>query len=204
MRSFLILLIPSLLFLACDATMSGKQNGTSKDSKDLVPDTSNYSIKTLNADLPSPRMEMTGRIDTIDVSVNYGSPSVRGRTIWGGLESYDEVWRMGANEATALHLPFAAEVGGVELEAGSYSIYAVPGAEEWTFTLNANHQRWGVPINDEIRAADVGTFTRSVEATEEMVEQLTVRWEPHGEGMGHLVIQWEKTSVEIPIHGPGM
>ena len=68
-------------------------------------------------------------------------------------------WRVGANEATAIHLPFAATVGGIDLEPGSYSIYAIPGELEWEFVLNGNSERWGIPINDEVMSADIGSFT---------------------------------------------
>jgi hypothetical protein len=156
------------------------------------------------AQRPSPLGQTVIAMDGKEARFCYGRPGAKSRTVMGELVPFGQPWRIGANEATALHLPFAAEVGGVDLEAGSYSIYAVPGEEEWTFTLNSNFERWGVPINDEIMATDVGSFTRSVKATEEMVEQLTVSWKSNGEGMGHLVIQWENTSVEIPIHGPGM
>jgi hypothetical protein len=156
------------------------------------------------AQRPSPLGQAVIGMDGQEALFCYGRPSAKGRVVMGELVPFGQAWRMGANEAAALHLPFAAEVGGVDLEAGSYSIYAVPGEEEWTFTLNSNVERWGIPINEEVKATDVGSFTRSVNTTEEMVEQFTVTWKAHGEGMGHLVIQWENTSVEIPIHGPGM
>lgn len=133
----------------------------------------------------------------------YGSPSARERVVMGELVPMGEVWRLGANEATALHLPFAAQVGGVDLEPGVYSLYAVPGTEEWTFFLSSAYQRWGIPVNEDVRNAEAGDFTASVEETDGMVESLTFRWESHGEGMGHLVMEWEHTRVEIPIHGPG-
>lgn len=156
------------------------------------------------AQRPSPLGQTVISMNDESALLCYGRPSAKGRTVMGELVPFGQPWRIGANEATALHLPFAAEVGGVELEAGSYSLYAVPGAEEWTFTINSNYERWGVPINDEVKAADVGSFTRSVKATDDSVEQLTVSWHSHGEGTGHLVIQWENTSVEIPVHGSGM
>lgn len=133
----------------------------------------------------------------------YGSPSARDRVVMGELVPMGEIWRLGANEATALHLPFPAQVGGVDLEPGVYSIYAVPGAEEWEFFVSSAYQRWGIPVNEEVRDAEAGHFTASTDTTDGMVESLTFRWESHGEGMGHLVMEWEHTKVEIPIHGVG-
>jgi hypothetical protein len=91
----------------------------------------------------------------------------------------------------------------VDLEPGVYSIYAVPGAEEWEFFLSTVYERWGIPVNEEVRNAEAGHFTASPEAIDEMVESLTFRWDSHGEDMGHLVMEWEHTRVEIPIHGAG-
>lgn len=149
---------------------------------------------------PSPLGETVFSLGGQEVSVCYGRPSVKGREVMGGLVPFGQDWRVGANEATAIHLPISAEIGGVELEAGSYSLYAQVGPEEWTFFLNSNFERWGVPINDEVKATEVGSFTRPVEATGEMVEQLTIDWDSHGDRMGHLVIRWEHAQVEIPVH----
>lgn len=156
------------------------------------------------AERPSPLGHITFDMDGQEAMICYGRPFAKGRKVMGELVPFGEPWRVGANEATTIHLPFAAEIGGVDLEPGSYSLYAVPGEDEWTFYLNSNHQRWGVPIDADVRAAEVGSFTRTAESTEEMVEQLTFRWDAHGQGMGNLVMEWENTRVEIPVHGPGM
>ena len=156
------------------------------------------------AERPSPLGETAITLGGQEAKLCYGRPSVKGRTIFGELQPYGQTWRIGANEATALHLPFAAEVGGVHLEPGSYSLYAMLGEAEWEFTINGNFERWGVPINDEVMAEDIGTFTRTTESMDEAVEQLTFRWHSHGETEGHLVMEWEKTRVEIPIHKAGM
>ena len=122
----------------------------------------------------------------------------------GALVPFGSPWRMGANEATAIHLPVAARIGEVEVEAGSYSLWAVPGADAWEIHVNGNVERWGIPINDEVQGADVGSFTVTPGATDEMVETMTFSWESHGEGMGALVLAWENTRVEIPVHPAGM
>lgn len=156
------------------------------------------------AERPSPLGETVITLGGQEAKVCYGRPSANDRTVMGELVPYGQPWRLGANEATAIHLPFAAEVGGVRLEPGSYSIYAVPGEQEWEIFLNRNFQRWGIPINEEITAENVGSFTRPAEATEGMVEQLTFQWMTHDPAMGHLVLEWERTRVDIPIQKAGM
>ena len=103
---------------------------------------------------------------------------------WGGLVPYGELWRAGANEATAIHLDGPATVGGVSLAAGSYSLYALPNEGEWEIFLNSNYERWGIPISDEVRTTDVGSFTATPEATDEMVETLTYSFESTGPSSG--------------------
>jgi hypothetical protein len=156
------------------------------------------------AQRPSPLGETAITLGGEEAKVCYGRPSAKGRVVMGELVPFGEPWRMGANEATALYLPFAAVVGGVELEPGSYSLYAIPGDSEWKIFLNGNVQRWGIPIDDTVTAANVGSITRPVGATDGPVEQLTFRWDPHGANMGYLVMEWENTRVEIPIQKAGM
>lgn len=155
------------------------------------------------ANRPSPLGATVITLGGEEAKLCYGRPSAKGRAVMGELVPMGAPWRTGANEATALHLPFAAEVGGVDLEPGVYSLYTVPGEGEWEIVLNGAHERWGIPINDEVRGQDVGSFKRPAESTDEMVEALTFRWESHGEEMGHLIMEWEHTRVEIPIHKEG-
>jgi len=156
------------------------------------------------AQRPSPLGEAVISLGGQEAKICYGRPSAKGRTVMGELVPFGQPWRLGANEATAIHLPFAAEVGGVDLDPGSYSLYAIPGETEWEFFLSRSYERWGIPISEEVTAENVGSFKRPVEATEGAVEQLTFRFDSHGEGMGHLVMEWERTRVEIPIHTSGM
>ena len=133
----------------------------------------------------------------------YGAPAAAGRAIMDGLVPYGQPWRIGANEPTTLHLSAPAVVGGVALEPGSYSLYAVPDAEEWRFIVNASWERWGIPIDAAVRASDIGSFTARPEPTSEMVERLTYDWEPmEGGAMGNLVLEWENTRVPFHVHPP--
>jgi len=129
----------------------------------------------------------------------YGAPSARGREIMGALVPYAEPWRAGANEPTTLHLSAATTIGGVALDAGSYSMYTIPGETEWEFLLNSNYERWGIPISDDVRATEVGSFTATPEPTEQMVETLTYAYED-----GAIVMTWENTRLEIPVGSGGM
>jgi hypothetical protein len=152
---------------------------------------------------PSPLRETIVMLGGQEAKLCYGAPSARGRAVFGELEAFGVPWRSGANEATALHLPFAATVGDIALEPGSYSIYSIPGEEEWEVVVNGAAERWGIPISDEVRAADLGSLTLARESTD-MVETLTYVWEQESEDAGHLVLLWETTRVAIPVRLGGM
>lgn len=117
----------------------------------------------------------------------------------GGDHPFGTPWEMGANEPTTLHLPFPARVGSVDLEPGSYSLYAIPGAGEWTIVVNSNPDRWGVPLSAEVRAADVGSFAVFPQERSEPVETLTFDFRPSSESGGVLVYAWEGITLSIPV-----
>ena len=117
----------------------------------------------------------------------------------GGTDPFGRPWRMGANEPTTLHLGFAATVGGIALEPGSYTLYAIPTEDEWTIVINGKTDRWGIPIDDKVRAADVGSFPVTPAPLDHPVEQLTFTFQPSGSRGGDLVYAWEKRTFRIPI-----
>ena len=156
------------------------------------------------AERPSPLGVVAISLGDVEATLCYSRPAARGRTIMGELVPFGEPWRLGANEAASLHLPAAASIGSVALEPGTYSIYAVPGPEQWEFVVNRSWRRNGAPIDEAVRADDSGSFTRTVSVADDMVESFTIRWEAHGETMGHLVMEWEFTRVEVPVHGTGL
>lgn len=137
------------------------------------------------------------------VKVCYGSPRVRGREIFGGLVPYDSPWRLGANEPTTLHTTVPLRVGDVSVEPGAYALYAIPGREEWTLVVNAAVERWGIPIDEEVRAHDVGSLTVEPSATSETVEALTITLEASGSESGKMVIAWADTRLEVPLSVAG-
>lgn len=98
----------------------------------------------LKADIPSPRKETTGKLGDATITVNYGSPSVKGRKVFGGLEPFGKVWRAGANEATTFTTSTDLKVAGESLPAGTYGFFIEPMAEgAWTVIFNAVAKQWG-------------------------------------------------------------
>jgi hypothetical protein len=150
---------------------------------------------------PSPLLETDFTVGGNEGLLCYGAPSARGRNIMGGLLVYGQPERIGANEPTTIHLAGPATVGGVALEPGSYSLYAVPNEDEWQFFINSNWERWGIPIDESVRATEVGTFAVEPETTDEFVETLRYRFEPMAEStMGDMIMEWENTRLRFHIH----
>ena len=147
----------------------------------------------------SPLDSVVARLGGAEVKVCYGRPSARGRAIMGGLVPFSEPWRLGANEATTIHLPVAARFGDVALKPGVYSLYAIPGPSSWQIVVNETAERWGIPIDGAVRAHDVGSVTMPSERTDAPIETLTMRLEPAGADALALVVEWERTRVRVTV-----
>ena len=154
------------------------------------------------AERPSPLRQTRFTFEGGQGLLCYGAPSARGREIMGGLVPYGMPWRAGANEATALHLTAPATVGGVSLQAGSYSLYTIPGEGEWEFFINSNWDRWGIEISAEVRATEMDSFTVTPTSTDGMVETLSYTFVPNSEDTGgDIVMEWENTRLSFPVEG---
>lgn len=153
------------------------------------------------ADRPSPYDSATVAIGGEQAKVCYNRPSMRGREIFGGLVPYDTLWRTGANEPTTLHIPFAATIAGMRVEPGSYSLYTVPGEDQWTVIVNRSTTQWGIEsaYSPDVRGQEVGRAQVPAETMTETVEQFTIEGESTGANSGDLVLEWENTRVRIPI-----
>lgn len=91
----------------------------------------------------SPAQVARGKAGGADITINYGSPAVKGRTIWGELVPYDKVWRAGANEATTFETSKDIRVEGKTLPAGKYAFFTIPGKDKWTLIFNKEAKQWG-------------------------------------------------------------
>ena len=91
----------------------------------------------------SPAEKASGKAGGADITINYGSPAVKGRTIWGDLVPYDKVWRAGANEATTFETSKDVTVEGKTLPAGKYAFFTIPGKDKWTVIFNKEAKQWG-------------------------------------------------------------
>lgn len=132
-----------------------------------------------------------GSIDGIDLTLEYGRPSVKDRKIWGGLVPYDKVWRTGADECSSITLSSDVTIQGENLGAGTYSLFTVPGEEEWTVIFNKVAEQWGAFNYDESKdALRVTAQSRPAEFIESLEIQI--------EG-SEVVLRWADLAVPFTI-----
>src|ERR1700744_5147315 len=146
--------------------------------------------------IPSPRDSVSGTAAGSTIKINYSSPSVRGRKIFGGLEAYGKIWRVGAQMMPTFETSKDIKIGGKTLPAGKYSLFATPGETEWTIIFNSVNNQWGIKrdgsANDD-PTKDVLTVTVKPKKVA-MTERLTYKINSKG-----FELIWETTSVPVAI-----
>lgn len=131
------------------------------------------------------------------VKITYSSPRMRGRTVYGGLVPYGEIWRLGANEATEITNSAPIMFGGEMLPAGTHTLFAMPGEDEWTIIVNETVGQWGAFDYDP--TADRYRFTVPVASSDQINEALSMSFDDEVEEGQHLVINWAETEVRVPV-----
>ena len=146
---------------------------------------------------PSPPETATGSVKGATITINYSSPAVKGRKIWGGLVPYNKVWRAGANEATIFETSKNIKVEGKSLPAGNYSLYAIPGEKEWVFIFNSKTGQWGIKMDGsttEDPANDVLRVTVNSEKSASFNERMKFVVDKKG-----FALEWENLKVPVSI-----
>ena len=146
---------------------------------------------------PSPPAQAQCKFaDGKTITVDYSSPRMKDRKIYGALVPYGEVWRTGANDATAFVTDANLTVGGKDVPAGSYTIFTVPGADKWTLIVNKKTGEWGIPYkyeSDELARVDM-----QVSKTASPVENFTIAFDQAG-GSCTMHLDWENTRASVEI-----
>lgn len=147
---------------------------------------------------PSPAASFKQRVGITDVSVEYSRPSARGREIFGGLVPYGEVWRTGANSATKITFSTDVSFGGVDVKAGTYALFSIPGKDEWTVILNNVTGQWGSYAYNADN--DIARVTPKPAATGSPVETFTISIDSLAkEDSATLNLKWESVKVGVKI-----
>jgi hypothetical protein len=143
----------------------------------------------------SPREEATANVAGAHITVEYGRPFMKGREIFGGLVPHDKVWRTGADEATILTTDRALVFGTLEVPAGTYSLYTIPGEARWELIVNRQTGQWGTRYDE---AQDLGRVPMTVTRLDSPVEQFTIEIGASNDG-GELRFEWAQTRATAPF-----
>ncbi|HEY1114962.1 MAG TPA: DUF2911 domain-containing protein [Chitinophagaceae bacterium] len=152
----------------------------------LVKDTTKKSIKSF----------AEGKIGGATFTINYHSPGVRKRIIWGGLVPFDEVWVTGAHDATTLTVDKDVLLGGIKVAAGKYALFTIPGEKEWTVVIN---RHWKQHLASEYDQKDDVVRIRVKPQDNTHTERLQYFIEAGKDKKGTIAVAWEKVRISFPV-----
>ena len=144
----------------------------------------------------SPKAAVIQTVGFTEVRIDYSRPGVKKREIWGKLVPYDAVWRAGANEATKITFSTDVTVEGKKLKKGSYSLFAIPGRNDWTIIFNKVADQWGAFEYNESEDA-----LRVKVKTEKAIwqEWLSYTINKASDTSAVIRLEWEKIKVPFKV-----
>lgn len=145
---------------------------------------------------PSPHARVEQRVGLTDFAIDYSSPGVKGRKIWGDLVPYDKVWRAGANAVTKLTASRDFTIGGTPLKAGTYSIFMLPTKKQWTVLVNSDPNVGPFDHDDK---KDVARVVVTPTALPQPRERLVYLFSDTQDDRTALDLEWERVRIRVPI-----
>jgi hypothetical protein len=149
----------------------------------------------------SPLDTMAATVGGAEIAVIYSRPSVRGRSVWGELVPWNQVWRTGANDATILRTGRDLTIGGTPVPAGTYTLFTLPTPDGTTLIINRETQREGRPLAGTAfdPAHELARIAMTTSRPQAPVEQFTIAVEPGTGNRAMLVIAWDRRRMTVPI-----
>lgn len=208
-------LLAAVFALAVFSACKQASSGTETDSQAATSDTqsalekehmlfrSGYADSVNQGVVPdtlfkgSSRREAMGSVGPVTVKINYGSPGKRGRVIWNGLVSLDQVWVSGSHWATALSFDADVTIAGTKVPAGRYAFYTIPSNGDWTLILNKNYDQH--LADDYKREEDVLRLQVKPTQLSKVVERLTYEIKPISATKGEIQLSWDQLQVALPF-----
>src|ERR1700674_5872065 len=130
------------------------------------------------------------------VTVNYSSPRMRGRKVFGDLVPFGEVWRLGADDATYFATSVDVIAGGQSVPAGKYTLFALPAPTKWILIISKQTGEWGIPYPGE--KYDFARIEMKVSKLSSPLENFTISFDQAGAGCT-MKLDWETTRASIDI-----
>lgn len=145
---------------------------------------------------PSPKAMVKQTVGLTEISIDYSSPAVKNRVIWGELEPYGEIWRTGANMSSKITFSKAVTINGKEIPAGSYSFLTIPEKEEWTVIINSDPELRGTSgytVDKDVVRLKVKPQTVAHR------ERLAFLITDFSNEAGKISLEWEKIKIDVPF-----
>jgi len=201
MKQLIVSIILIALFSNCSNpnTKDKEEKNASKIAAPLEEGTVIIAEQSLADTLKgSLKAKAMGTIGNTAIAINYYSPAVRGRIIWGGLIPFDNVWVTGAHRATRMDFNQKVEIGGVTIAPGKYALFTIPGKEEWTNIINKN---WDQHLTDQYdQKLDIVRLKAKPETEDVHQERLRYVIKQEDANKGEIVMYWEKEEISFNIN----
>jgi hypothetical protein len=184
------------LSLAAFASAALLTAATAAQAQTTTPEPTQAKMPEDKSKRPSPPAVVKTTVRGTDVTIDYSKPSLKGRAAFGEkspLAPVGEVWRTGANEATTFTVSKPVKINGQPLAAGTYGLFTIPGATEWTIIFNKTAKQWGAY---EYKAADDVLRVKVKPTTlASPVEQFTIT----ADKSGKVSLMWDKTEAAFMV-----
>lgn len=151
----------------------------------------------VNLPAASPTQTIIQKFGTGSIEITYSRPSAKGRVIFGGLETWGKVWRMGANEATRLRFTLPVQIANTAIDTGAYALYAIPNQDVWTIILNKATKNWGAQGYSQ--SDDVVRFAVNPQVLDKSVETLSIQLINFTNETCEFELMWDKTRITFTI-----
>jgi len=190
MKNLIVVFVLTVSVLSCKNQEQKKEEHNHKETR------------TQQEDVPkkkplSPHTSTMAMIGDAHIHIDYSSPGVRGRIIFGGLVGYDNVWQAGAHMATWIETNKDLIINGEVLPKGKYGFFTIPSKGDWTIMINKNWNQHGKDDYDE--NDDVIRFKVTPSISEKITEHLEYKVNRINETEGSITLAWEKVMVSFPF-----
>src|SRR5450755_2290643 len=145
---------------------------------------------------PSPPAKAEVALKGKTITIDYSRPFAKGRKIIGGTVPFNQVWRTGANEATAFTTPIDLMVGDAKVPAGSYTLYSLPSENGWKLIINKQTGQWGTDYDQK---QDLARVDMKVAKNATPTEQFTISLDKTGGSSATLKIDWASTTASVDV-----
>lgn len=147
---------------------------------------------------PASKLEQT--VGLTDITIEFSRPSARGRTIFGGLVPYNEVWRTGANLNSTITFSTDVKLKNIDVKQGAYAIFTIPTKENWDIIIYDAPRRYAPEQEKDLDASKIiSRFALPAQANVPYTETFNITIEEITTSTANIVITWADKFISIPL-----